>query len=218
MSAVRILIADDHELTRRGVQACLESQPEWKVVGEAATGHEAVEKARQLAPDVVILDISMPELNGLEAARQILKAVPQAEILILTMHESEVLVRRALEAGARAFVSKSDVAHHLIEAVNALRQHRAFFTSGAAATVLESYLSSSGQAKIRQASKRELTAREREVLQLLAEGKSNKEIASLLRISIFTAETHRSKIMRKLNLHSMNEIVRYAIRNQLLGP
>jgi DNA-binding NarL/FixJ family response regulator len=217
MSAVRILIADDHELTRRGVQVCLESQPEWKVVGEAATGHEAVEKARALKPDVVILDISMPQLSGLETARQILKAVPQAEIAILTMHDSEALVRRALEAGARAFVTKSDVAHHLIDAVNALRQHRAFFTSAAAATVLESYLSGSGKCQKGRAFKRDLTPREEEVLQLLAEGRSNKEIASILQISIFTAETHRGKIMRKLNLHSMNEIVRYAIRNQLLG-
>jgi len=218
MSPVRILIADDHELTRRGVQVCLESQPEWKVVGEAATGLEAVEKAKELNPDVVILDISMPQLNGLETARQILKAVPQTEIVILTMHQSERLVRRALEAGARAFVTKSDVARHLIDAVNALRQHKAFFTSAAATAVLESYLSTSGLAHERQAPKRELTAREREVLQLLAEGKRNKEIASILQISIFTAETHRSKIMRKLSLHSMNEIVRYAIRNQLLSP
>ena len=123
MSAVRILIADDHELTRRGVQVCLESQPEWKVVGEARTGSEAVEKATLLQPDVVVLDISMPELNGLETTRQILKAVPQAEIVILTMHDSEKLVQRALEAGARAFVTKSDVAQHLVDAVNALRQH-----------------------------------------------------------------------------------------------
>ena len=218
MTAVRILIADDHELTRRGVQVCLESQPEWKVVGEAATGYEAVEKAKLLQPDVVVLDISMPQLNGLETTRQILKAVPQAEIVILTMHESEKLVQRALEAGARAFVTKSDVAHHLVDAVNALRQHKAFFTSNAAAAILESYLSRRSQAPKRQASGHELTSREREVFQLLAEGRSNKEIASMLRISIFTAETHRGKIMRKLDLHSMNEIVRYAIRNELLGP
>jgi DNA-binding NarL/FixJ family response regulator len=197
------------------VQVCLESQPEWKVVGEAATGYEAIEKARELCPDVVILDISMPRLNGLETARQILEFVPQAEIAILTMHDSEKLVRRALEAGARAFVTKSDVARHLIDAVTALRQHKAFFTSDAAAAVLESYLSNSGQGQRRQASKQDLTAREREVLQLLAEGRSNKEVAAILQISVFTAETHRSKIMRKLNLHSMNEIVRYAIRNQI---
>lgn len=218
MSAVRILIADDHELTRRGVQVCLESQPDWKVVGEAATGSEAVEKAKLLKPDVVVLDISMPELNGLETTRQILEAVPQAEIVILTMHDSEKLVQRALQAGARAFVTKSDVAHHLVDAVNALRQHKAFFTSDAAAAVLESYLNGRAPSHKRQVSKRDLTAREREVLQLLAEGKRNKEIASILQISVFTAETHRGKIMRKLNLHSMNEIVRYAIRNQLLGP
>jgi DNA-binding NarL/FixJ family response regulator len=218
MSGIRILVADDHELTRRGVQVCLESQPEWKVVGEAATGQEAVEKAKQLNPDVVILDISMPRLNGLETTRQILEAVPQAEIVILTMHESEKLVRRALEAGARAFVTKSDVARHLVDAVNALRQHKAFFTSAAAAAVLESYLSKSAQPHKRRSSGQDLTAREREVLQLLAEGRSNKEIASILQISIFTAETHRSKMMRKLNLHSMNQIVRYAIRNQLLSP
>ena len=218
MSAVRILIADDHELTRRGVQVCLETQTEWKVVGEAATGSEAVAKATLLKPDVVVLDISMPELNGLETTRQILEAVPQAEIAIFTMHDSEKLVQRALEAGARAFVTKSDVAAHLVDAVNALRQHKAFFTSDAAAAVLESYLKGRAPGPKRQVSKRDLTAREREVLQLLAEGKRNKEIASILQISVFTAETHRGKIMRKLNLHSMNEIVRYAIRNQLVGP
>ena len=113
MSALRILVADDHELTRRGVQVCLESRPEWKVVGEAVNGREALEKAKALEPDVVILDIAMPELSGLEATRQILKAIPKTEVLILTMHESEKLVRRALEAGARAFVTKSDVARHL---------------------------------------------------------------------------------------------------------
>jgi len=218
MSAVRILIADDHEITRRGVQVCLESQPEWTVVGEAATGHEAVEKAMLLKPDVVVLDISMPQLNGLETTRRILEAVPQAEIVILTMHDSETLVRRALEAGARGFVTKSDVAHHLVDAVKALLQHKAFFTSGAAAAVLESYLNGSCRAQRRQASKQDLTAREREILQLLAEGRCNKEIAAILQISIFTVETHRSKIMRKLNVHSMNEIVRYAIRNQFLSP
>jgi len=213
LSTVRILVADDHELTRRGVQVCLESQPEWKVVGEAATGHEALEKAKQLKPDVVILDIAMPDLNGLDATRQILKAVPQTEVLILTMHESEKLIRRALEAGARAFVTKSDVARHLVDAVDALRQHKAFFTSNAAAAVVDSYLDRSGKGHKGQT---DLTPREREVLQLLAEGKSNKEVASILKISIFTAETHRSRILRKLNLHSMSELVRYAIRNQLL--
>lgn len=219
MSPVRILIADDHELTRRGVQVCLESQKEWKVVGEATTGREALEKAKQLKPDIVILDIAMPELNGLEATRQILKVVPQTEVLILTMHESEKLIRRALQAGARAFVTKSDVARHLVDAVEALRQHKAFFTSDVAATVLDSYLNGSGQVQKQKApEKKELTPREREVLQLLAEGKANKEVASILQISVFTAETHRSRIMHKLQVHSMNELVRYAIRNQMLKP
>jgi DNA-binding NarL/FixJ family response regulator len=216
MTNFRILVADDHEVVRRGVRALLESQPGWQVVGEAVNGREALERAKLLKPDLVILDISMPDLNGIEATRAILKLVPEAEILVLTMHESEELVRRVLEAGARGYVVKTDVGRRLIEAADAMRRHEAFFTPSAAMTVLDGYLKRS----VRSGPKpllHELTPREREVLQLLAEGKANKEVASLLGISIYTVETHRSNIMHKLNLHSVSELTRYAIRNHLLS-
>jgi DNA-binding NarL/FixJ family response regulator len=203
-------------VVRRGVRALLESQPGWQVVGEAVNGREALERAKLLKPDLVILDISMPDLNGIEATRAILKLVPEAEILVLTMHESEELVRRVLEAGARGYVVKTDVGRRLIEAADAMRRHEAFFTPSAAITVLDGYLKRS----VRSGPKpllHELTPREREVLQLLAEGKANKEVASLLGISIYTVETHRSNIMHKLNLHSVSELTRYAIRNHLLS-
>jgi DNA-binding NarL/FixJ family response regulator len=216
MTNFRILVADDHEVVRRGVRALLESQPGWQVVGEAVNGREALERAKLLKPDLVILDISMPDLNGIEATRAILKLVPEAEILVLTMHDSEELVRRVLEAGARGYVVKTDVGRRLIEAADAMRRHEAFFTPSAAMTVLDGYLKRS----VRSGPKpllHELTPREREVLQLLAEGKANKEVASLLGISIYTVETHRSNIMHKLNLHSVSELTRYAIRNHLLS-
>jgi DNA-binding NarL/FixJ family response regulator len=213
---VRILIADDHEVVRRGVRVLLESRPGWRVVGEALNGRDALAKAKQLKPDVVILDISMPELNGMEATRQIVKAVPNTEVLILTMHESEELVRRMVDAGARGYVSKADVGRSLLEAVDAVRRHQAFFASSAATALMNAYLETAGRTRSKKL-QRDLTPREREVLQLLAEGKSNKEIAATLGISIYTAETHRSNIMKKLNLHSVSELTRYAIRNHLLN-
>ena len=216
MSTVRILIADDHEVVRCGVKALLGSRPGWEVVGEAANGREALEKAKELKPDVIILDITMPELNGVEATRKIVNAVPGTEVLILTMHESEKLIRRLLEAGARGYVSKSDIARSLVDAVEAVRQHNAFFTSRAATTLLDAYLSGTRRTSNNESPRSDLTPREGEVLQLLAEGKSNKEVASILGISIYTAETHRSNIMQKLGLHGMNDVVRYAIRNHML--
>lgn len=213
MNAVRIVVADDHEVVRRGVVALLESQPGWSVVGEAANGREAVQQVERLEPDVVILDVSMPELNGIEATRQILKAVPRTEVLILTMHESNELVRRLLEAGARGYVSKSDVARNLVDAVEALRRHRAFLTPSAAMAVVDDYRART-EPVIRTKPPAELTAREREVLQLLTEGKSNKEIAATLGVSVYTAETHRRNIMQKLNCHSIAQLIRYAMQHE----
>lgn len=213
---VRILVADDHEVVRRGVGALLEAQPGWAVVGEAANGREAVQLAERLRPDVVVLDIGMPELNGIEATRQILETVPDAEVLVLTMHESDELVRRILEAGARGFVSKSDVGRSLIDAVEAVRRHQAFLSSTAATAVVDAYVHGS-RAQRAEGMASELTPREREVLQLVAEGKSNKEVAAALGISAYTAETHRRNIMQKLDLHSVTQLTRWAIRNQVSG-
>ena len=212
---VRILVADDHEVVRRGVGALVQSQSGWIVVGEASNGREAVEQAQRLKPDVVILDISMPELNGIEVTRQILKAVPQAEVLVLTMHESEKLVRRILEAGARGYVSKSDVGRSLIDAVEAVRRHKAFLSPPAATAIVNAYAEGPHVQREKGASTA-LTPREREILQLVAEGKSNKETASALGISIYTAETHRRNLMQKLDLHSATQLTRYAIRNHLV--
>jgi DNA-binding NarL/FixJ family response regulator len=212
---VRILIADDHEVVRKGVRTVLEEQAEWVVCGEASTGREAVAKAVDLRPDIVILDISMPELNGLEATRQIRRAVP-AMILILTVHESDQLVSDLLDAGAHGYVLKADAGRTLIQAIRALLQKQEFLTERvhpvAARPARPRRSAAARRGPVR------LSPREREVLQLLAEGKSNKEIGVVLGTTTKTAETHRAHILAKLNLHSMSELVRYAIRNRVIEP
>ncbi len=213
----RILIADDHDLIRQGLRKVLEERPGWTVCGEAVTGREAFAKARELRPDVVVLDLGMPELNGLEAARQIRRALPNTEVLILTMHDSERLAREALAAGARGFVLKTDLGDTVVTAVEHLSRHKPFFTSKVSELVLEGYLNPS-VAESAQAGGERLTSREREIVQALAEGKSNKEVGVALGISVHTAETHRSNIMRKLGLSSMSELVRYAIREHIIEP
>lgn len=215
----RTLIADDHEIVRRGLRSLL-SGAGMEVVGEAATGREAVELARELKPDVVVMDISMPELNGLEATRQILAELPGTEVLILTMHQSEQLVRQVLDTGARGYMLKSDAGRELVLAVEALRQHQPFLTTKVSEMVLNGYLRRSGSYPVlpHTGGVGHLTRREREVLQLLAEGNSNKEVAAKLTISVKTAETHRSRIMAKLNLGSVTELVRYAVRNGIVEP
>jgi len=212
---IRILVADDHELVRRGIRALLEIEPGWRVCAEAANGRDAVEMATATRPDVAILDISMPELNGVEATRQIRRAVPQCQILILTMHESEQVLREALVAGARGFVLKSDAGRNLVAAVDALNRHMPFLTPGVTDVVLEDYLKSGTVPADPDTPQGRLTGREREVLQLLAEGRSSKEVAQSLGISVKTADTHRTNVMRKLDLHSLGELVRYAIRNNM---
>lgn len=214
MTALRILVADDHEIVRRGVRVLLEARPGWQICAEAVEGREAVEKAGRLKPDIVILDIGMPVLNGLEAARRIRKDSPQSEVLILTMHESEQVVREVLTAGARGYVLKSDAGRDLVNAVAALSRHETFFTSRVADYVLKSYLDGRGGEEDPSA----VTPREREVIQLLAEGKGNKEVAATLGISVRTAETHRTHIMRKLECRSFSDLVRYAIRNNIITP
>ncbi len=218
MKGVRILIADDHEVVRRGVRTLLETRPEWEVCGEAAGGREAVQKAKQLKPDVVVLDIGMPDLNGLEATRQILRTVPRTEVIILTIHDSEQVIHDVLDAGARGYVLKSDAGRDLVTAVETLRQHKPFLTHRVSERLLQDYLGKGAVNDRQAAARRLLTPREREIVQLLAEGKTNKEVASSLSISPKTAETHRSNIMHKLGLHSVSELVRYAIRNRIILP
>ena len=213
---LRILVADDHEVVRRGLCALLKAQPEWDVCGEAGDGREAVEKASQLKPDIVILDIGMPHLNGLEATRQILKANPDINVLILTLHDSEQLVRDIIDAGARAFVLKSDAARDLIVAVEALRKGRIYFTPKVGSMVLEGYLHRDHKPSLEPHDHNRLTPREREIVQLLAEGKSSKEVAVALGMSVKTAETHRANIMRKLELHSVSALVVYAVQNNIV--
>jgi len=213
---LRLLVADDHEIVRRGLQALLKTQPGWEVCAEAANGREAVEKAKALKPDIVILDLAMPELNGLEATRQIRKAVPEAEVIILTMHESEQVIREVLDAGARGYILKSDAGRDLVAAVEAVSRKVPFFTSKVASLVMDAYLNGRGGSGPED--RRRLSPREREVLQMLAEGMSSKEVAVKLGISVKSAETHRSNIMRKLDLHSVSELVRYAIRNKIVEP
>jgi DNA-binding NarL/FixJ family response regulator len=213
----RILVADDHEVVRRGLCALLQAQPDWEICGEAGDGREALEKAQKLRPDVVILDIGMPSLNGLEATRQILKINPQTRILILTLHDSDQVVREVLNAGARGFLLKSDAARDLVAAVEALRRDKTYFTSKVAAMVLEGFLKQGTPAAVAAPPPRgRLTPREREIVQLLAEGKSTKEVAVALGLSVKTAETHRSNIMRKLELHSVSDLVLYAVRNNIV--
>jgi len=211
---VRILIADDHQVVRTGLRALLESRSGCQVCAEAANGREAVEKAGQLKPDVAVLDIGMPLLNGVEATRQIRKLSPQTEVLILTMHDSEVLVQEVLEAGANGYILKDDADRNLVAAVDALRRHNPYLSSRVSEAA-SSAVGSDGSSFSR-SSRSRLTPREREILQLLAEGKSNKEVASFLGISVKTAETHRANIMLKLDFHSITELVRYAVRNKII--
>jgi DNA-binding NarL/FixJ family response regulator len=215
VKSVRILIADDHELFRRGIAAELTQVPGWVVAADAANGRDAVSMAAEIKPDIIVLDLTMPELNGLEAARKIIAADPAARILILTAHESEQVVREVLSAGARGYVLKSDAGRVLVTAVQALLDGRYFFTSTVAQMVLDGYLRS--EARDADAA-HTLSAREREIVQLLAEGNSNKDIARALDISVNTAETHRSNIMRKLGFASLADLVRYAIRNRMIEP
>jgi DNA-binding NarL/FixJ family response regulator len=214
MTPFRIFIADDHEVVRRGVRALLEAHPGWEVCGEAKDGREAVEKVKEANPDLVLIDVGMPNLNGLDAARQIITALPAVRVLVLTMHESEQVVREVLEVGARGFLLKSDAARDLIAAVEALQRRTTFFTSSVAEIVLNGYLHRGPE--LERPLKDRLTPREREVVQLLAEGKTSKEVASVLNLSVKTAETHRTNVMRKLNLHSVADLVRYAVRNRIV--
>ena len=213
MGNLRLLVADDHDVVRMGVRALLEGQPGWEVAAEAAHGREAVEKAKLVQPDVTILDLSMPQLNGLEAAREILKTVP-TKVLILTMYDSDLLIWQTLEAGARGYLLKADTGRDLVSAVDALRQNKTFFTPKVARMVLDGYLGRTS--KENEDDSLRLTTRQKQILQLVAEGESSKRVAAAVNISVKTAETHRANIMRRLNCHSVTELVRYAIRNHII--
>lgn len=216
MKSVRILIADDHELIRKGLAATLNEVPGWSVVAEAENGRRAVELAQSIQPDVVVLDMTMPELNGLEATRQILAARASTRVLILTAHESEQLVREVLNAGAQGYVLKSDAGRALVSGIEALMDGRPFFTSKVARIVLEGFLRSQ-EGTVSSDPGQTLSPREREIVQLLAEGKSNKEVARALGITVKTAETHRGNIMRKMQFGSLSDLIRYAIRNNIVS-
>jgi DNA-binding NarL/FixJ family response regulator len=215
---LKILVADDHELFRDGLRNRLEQHDGWQVCGEAENGRQAVELARTLQPDVAVLDISMPELNGIEATRQIRNACPKTEVLILTMQESDGLVRDVLAAGARGFMLKTDTGRLLVAAVEALAGHKPFFTGKVSELVLGGFLDPDSAAHATSGKARRLSPREREIAQLLAEAQSNKDIAATLGVSVKTIDAHRANIMRKLNLHSVTELVRYAIREKLIEP
>jgi len=208
-----ILIADDHDVVRSGLRAILEAREGWQVIAEARDGKEAITKAVETKPDVAIIDYSLPVLNGIEATRQIKSRVPTAEVLIFTMHDSEVLVGELLEAGARAYLLKSDAGQYLVAAVESLSKHTPFFTGRLSEALLESYL-----ANHRRRAGTALSPREGAIVKLIAEGNSNKEISEILGLSVKTIETHRASAMRKLNLNSTAALVRYAVRNRLVEP
>jgi DNA-binding NarL/FixJ family response regulator len=213
---IRILLADDHPLMRRGIRELLVSDPEIEVVGEASDGREAVRLAEKFRPDVMIMDLAMPELNGLDAIRHIRKDAPEIELLVFSMHDSEELIREVFAAGARGYVLKSDVALYLVEAVKTLARHKPFFTPRISEAILHSLVSSAAPGQVEHARPGPLSAREREILQLLAENKSNKDIAQALGISVRTVETHRRSVMQKLDANSIVELVHYAIRNGIV--
>jgi DNA-binding NarL/FixJ family response regulator len=215
LKKLRILVADDHEIVRHGVRMLIEKEAGWEVCGEAGDGRQAVALAEKLTPDVVVLDVGMRELNGLEAARQIKQGHPKIEVLIFTGEASEQLIHAVFAAGARSYILKSDLGQHLVAAIRALGQHKHYFTNRISEVVFARYLDgASGAGKDKTEG---LTPREREIVQLLGEGKSNKEAGALLGISIKTVETHRATTMRKLRLDSFADMVRYAIRNKIIS-
>jgi two-component system, NarL family, response regulator NreC len=216
MKKMRILLADDHAVTRAGLRLLLERQPNIEVVGEAENGRELVELAAALTPDIAVVDIAMPNLNGIEATRQIVAKQPRLSVVILSMYSDETYVMRALEAGARAFLLKDSAIADLTGAVEAVSQGKAFFSPKISRILAEDYVRTLKQRNAVDTYEL-LTPREREIIQLLAEGKTNKEVATLLNISVYTVETHRNRILQKLGLHNTAELVLYAVRKRIIS-
>jgi DNA-binding NarL/FixJ family response regulator len=214
---IRVLIADDHEVLREGARGLIEEEEGWEVCGIACNGREAVEMAKTLKPDVVLLDMTMPEISGIDATRLIKKALPETEIVIFSAHASEQVIEQAFEAGVKSYIKKADAARDLVSAIRSAAEHKPFFTPEISEIIFAKFLNPSAKSVPGQP-QHELTAREREILRLLAEGGSNKEIAKALGISVRTAETHRATLMRKCGLDSLAAIVRYAIRNSIIEP
>jgi two-component system response regulator NreC len=213
---IRILLADDHTVMRSGLRLLLERQPNLVVVGEAADGRQAVELAASEKPDVVVMDIAMPHLNGVEAARQIVKSAPLIAVVILSMHSDESYVIRSLKAGARAYLLKDSAESDLISAIHAITEGKSFFSPLVRRILKEDYMHQLAEMGAEDTYEL-LTTREREVLQLVAEGKSNKEVANLLNLSLYTVETHRTHILQKLNIHSVPELILYAVRKGIIS-
>jgi two-component system response regulator NreC len=215
MYPLRILIADDHEVVREGMRALIEHEPGWEVCGTAMTGQEAVDTAKKLKPEVVVLDMTMPELDGLDVLREIKRALPNTEVVIFSAHHSEEVIEQLFDAGAKSYIQKSDASRHLVAAIRSLAEHKPFFTPEISQILFAKFLSINPWKK-RGAQKHTLTDRERDVVRLLALGSSNKEVAKTLGVSVRTAETHRGVLMRKLGLDSLAALVRYAIRNNII--
>ena len=215
MNHIRVLLADDHTIMRKGLRLLLERQGNITVVGEAADGRECVELAQTAQPDVVVMDLAMPNLNGIEAARQIVAQNPNVAVAVLSMHSDESYVIRALKAGARAYLLKDSADSDLIGAIKALSDGKSFFSPAISRLLVEDYMRQLERKGIED-SYELLTTREREILQLLAEGKSNKEVANMLNLSLYTVETHRTHILQKLNLHTVPELILYAVRKGII--
>ncbi len=215
MGQIRILLADDHTIIRSGLRLLLEQQPDFKVVAEAGDGREAVELVSRHHPEVIVLDIGMPQLNGIEATQQIVSREPRTQVVILSMHSDEGYVLRALKAGARAYILKNSADADLIRAVRSVSEGKSFFSPVISKMLLEDYIRQIRDKEVED-SYDLLTPREREILQLLAEGKTNKEVAKILNLSLYTVETHRGNILEKLNLHGVPELILYAVRKGII--
>ncbi|HTP88975.1 MAG TPA: response regulator transcription factor [Candidatus Acidoferrales bacterium] len=210
MKRIRILLADDHAVVRQGFKMLLGAQPDMEIVGEASNGREAAEKAEESRPDVVVMDVAMPELNGIEATRRLTASVPHTRVIALSMHKDSVYVREILRAGARGYLLKDSGAEDLVSAIRAVARGESYLSPAVSNAVLDDYRRHvTNPIDL-------LTSREREVLQMLAEGKTNKEIAGVLNLSVYTVDAHRGRIMEKLNLHSINDLVRFAVRNGVI--